>query len=97
MKENGKETIEAASIDQMCGLEKVTFIKMDIEGSEREALKGAERVILRDKPRLAICVYHKWEDLYEIPMMVKRMAPEYRLYLRHHSDTAMETVLYAVI
>lgn len=89
--------IQANSIDNICAEDKVTFIKMDIEGSELEALKGAATVIKRDKPRLAICVYHRPEDLYEIPFWIKETVPEYKLYLRHHSDGLCETVIYATL
>lgn len=94
--ENGTAELQVDSIDNLCAGEKVTFIKMDVEGSEAEALHGAEHVIRRDKPRLAICVYHKPEDLYEIPFLIREMVPEYKLYIRHHSFTPHETVLYAV-
>lgn len=90
-------TVDVDSIDNVCSGDKVTFIKMDIEGSELEALKGAENVIRRDKPRLAICIYHKPEDLYEIPFWVKETVPEYKLYIRHHSARESETVLYATL
>ena len=73
------------------------MIKMDIEGSELEALKGSKKVIQRDKPRLAICIYHKPEDMTEIPLYIKELVPEYKLYIRHHSNAGTETVLYAVM
>ena len=94
--EEGTLSLPVESIDDLCADEKVTFIKMDIEGSEIEALRGAERVIKRDKPRLAICIYHKPEHLYEIPFLVREMVPDYKLYIRHHSPGLVETVLYAV-
>jgi methyltransferase, FkbM family len=75
----------------------VTMIKMDIEGSELESLKGAKQTIQRDKPKLAICIYHKTEDLWEIPLYIKELVPEYRLYIRHHDLNHLETVLYAVM
>lgn len=93
--ENGKNVIPVKSIDNICAAERVTFIKMDIEGSEQEALRGAEKVIRRDKPRLAICIYHKPEDLIEIPMLIRQMVPDYKLYIRHHSHYYNETVVYA--
>ena len=76
---------------------RVTFIKMDIEGSELEALKGAQQTIQRDRPKLAICIYHKPEDMTDIPLYIKSLVPEYRLYVRHHSNRCSETVLYAVM
>ena len=52
--------------------------------------------IQRDKPKLAICIYHKPEDMTEIPLYIKSLVPEYKLYIRHHSNRYGETVLYAV-
>jgi FkbM family methyltransferase len=77
--------------------EKITFIKMDIEGSELDALKGAARVIVRDKPKLAICVYHKLRDYIDIPLFCRELVPEYKMYLRHYSNENAETVLYCVL
>ncbi|MCM1303087.1 MAG: FkbM family methyltransferase [Lachnospiraceae bacterium] len=70
---------------------------MDIEGAEMEALTGACKTIQKNRPKLAICIYHKYEDLYRIPMYVKSLVPEYRIYIRHYSDTPSETVMYAII
>lgn len=89
-------SIHAVALDSQVS-DKVTFIKMDIEGAELEALKGCREIIKRDKPRLAICIYHKKEDLTEIPMYIKELVPEYKLYVRHYSNDAGETVLYAVM
>jgi FkbM family methyltransferase len=77
--------------------EKVTFIKMDIEGSEVKALKGAEKIIKTHRPTLAICVYHKPEHLWEVPLYIKEIVPEYKIYIRHHTPLEYETVCYAVI
>lgn len=77
--------------------EQITMIKMDIEGAELEALKGAKETIQRDKPKLAVCIYHRPEDMVEIPLYIKQLVPDYKLYIRHHSNTAGETVLYAVM
>jgi len=73
-----------------------TFIKMDIEGAELEALKGAEHIIRKYKPKLAICVYHKPEDIYELPELLKKYRNDYRFYLRHYRNSLSETVLYAI-
>jgi FkbM family methyltransferase len=73
-----------------------TFIKMDIEGMEREALAGGERIIRSHAPTLAICVYHEPTDLWEIPKWVHERQPRYRFYLRHYSTNMSETVMFAV-
>ncbi len=96
--EEGAIRIPVMPIDEAVSAEEcVTMIKMDVEGSELESLKGARKTIQRDRPKLAICVYHKPEDMTEIPLYVKELVPEYRLYLRHHSNDGRETVLYAVM
>lgn len=89
------EQVRAVSLDSYIE-EAVSFIKLDVEGAELETLKGAKNILLRNKPKLAICIYHKKEDLYEIPYYLKRLVPEYKLYIRHYSNFAHETVLYAV-
>lgn len=76
---------------------KVTFIKMDIEGAELNALIGAKSIIQEHKPKLAICIYHKPSHLWEIPLYLKSILPEYKIYIRHHSSLEFETVCYAVL
>ncbi len=88
-------SIDTVSLDN-CILDEVTYIKLDIEGAELEALKGAKKIIQKYKPRLAVCIYHKKEDLIEIPQYLKELVPEYKFYVRHYSNTTWETVLYAV-
>jgi len=74
---------------------KPTFIKMDIEGAEKEALFGAKTIIKKYKPKLAICVYHKPEDIYEIPRIILSFRDDYKLYFRQYEEFA-DTVVYAV-
>ena len=83
-------------IDEIVGEDKVSFIKMDIEGAELKALEGAKETILKWYPRLAICIYHKYEDIYEIGDYILSLNPNYKLYIRHYSTCMWETVLYAV-
>ncbi len=92
----GLDTIEVVTLDSVIR-EKVTFIKMDIEGAELEALKGAKNLIQAYRPKLAICIYHKPEDLTEIPLYIKSLVPDYKLYVRHYSNNTGELVLYAVV
>lgn len=88
--------IAADALDNVLRDKRVTMIKMDIEGNELAALRGAESIIADSKPALAICVYHHPRDLWEIPLWIKTICPEHRLYLRHHSMTTYETVCYAI-
>lgn len=73
----------------------ITFIKMDIEGAELSALKGAKKTIQKCKPKLAICIYHNIKDLYEIPNYILSLNPEYKFVIRHYTSFLWETVLYA--
>lgn len=88
--------IEATSLDEAIGDKRVTFIKMDIEGSESEAIKGAAHIIRTQRPKLAICLYHRPEDIIELPALVLSLVPDYRLYMRHYTFHSGETILYAV-
>jgi len=74
--------------------EKITFIKMDIEGSEYAALHGAARIISACKPRLAISIYHSGEDYYRIPLYLKSLVSEYKFAVRHHNKNHCDTDLY---
>lgn len=94
---NGEDSVLVTSLDTFFeGKEPPTLIKMDIEGSELEALKGSEYLIRTYKPKLAICVYHKPEDMYVLPEIIKSYREDYKLYLRHYTDGIYETVMYAV-
>ena len=90
----GAVSIETDTIDNAAP--DATFIKLDIEGAELEALKGAAGTIQRNRPKLAICLYHKPGDLFEIPLYLKSLVPEYKFYLRQHQPVACELVLYAI-
>jgi FkbM family methyltransferase len=74
---------------------KVDFIKMDIEGSELSALKGAEKTLMRFRPKLAISLYHRLDDFRDIPQFIKSLDLGYEFYLGHYTIHAEETVLYA--
>jgi FkbM family methyltransferase len=96
IREDGNITINVTSIDQVLNGKEATFIKLDIQGAEIEALIGAKDTITKYRPKLAICVYHKSLDIVKIPIYLKSIVPQYKLYLRHYGDTALETVLYAI-
>ncbi len=89
-------SIPVRAIDDTPECKDATFIKMDVEGSELNALLGAKQTILRNKPKLAICIYHRHKDFVEIPDWIHKLVPDYKLYVRHHSFSINETVLYAI-
>lgn len=88
--------VKATTIDATVQEQVVSMIKLDIEGAELEALKGAKQTIIRDKPLLAISIYHKKEDIYTIPEYIMELDLGYHFYLRHYSFSDYDTVLYAV-
>ena len=94
--ERQEEIIDSIAIDDFAKGRRITYIKMDIEGAEAEALRGAARVIEEQKPRLAISIYHREKDIWEIPALILNYCPEYQFYLRHYSFSWYDTVLYAV-
>lgn len=96
---DGANTIETIKIDDALADYdgEITFIKMDIEGAELEALRGTKELIRKNKPRMAICIYHKPEDLYEIPGYLLSLVPEYRFKVRQYTSMNWETVLYAAV
>ena len=91
----GSTELKLTSIDNAVKGDAVTFIQLDIEGSELKALEGAKNTIIKNHPKLAICVYHKREDIFEIPGYILSLVPEYKFYLRHYDTNSWETVLYA--
>lgn len=90
-------TIQVDAIDNALNGRSASFIKMDVEGSEMNAIKGCEKTIRKYRPKMAVSAYHKREDLFDITLLLKEYVPDYKFYLRHYSDTLYETVLYAVI
>jgi FkbM family methyltransferase len=93
---SGNIKINTVALDEELTDQRVTFIKMDVEGAEMNILKGAEKTIRNQRPKLAICVYHKPEDIIAIPEFIINLSLNYKLYLRHHTINFCDTVLYAV-
>ena len=90
-------TIQAVALDDALQGFRPTYLKMDIEGAEYDAILGAKRIIKQDSPDLAISVYHIIDDYYRLPLLIKELSPNYRFYLRSHSSCTMETILYATM
>ncbi len=96
--QSGGERAVTVSIDDFVAqraLERVDFIKMDIEGGELPALLGAARTIKRFRPTLAISGYHKVEDMIVLPGLIRGLEPNYKLYLEHYTIHQEETVIFA--
>ncbi|TYK65593.1 FkbM family methyltransferase [Colwellia echini] len=94
-----QSSIVTLSIDDMVKtkeIEKIDFIKMDVEGAEVPALNGAYECIKKDKPKLAISVYHKKDDLITITSIIKKINPNYKLYFDYYTNTGAEAILYAI-
>ncbi len=91
------DSLSARSVDSLLDGEPVSFLKMDVEGYEREALWGAAKSIYQYQPKLSVSLYHRNQDIFELPLLVKKLNPDYQLYIRHRLYIpAWETNLYAV-
>jgi FkbM family methyltransferase len=91
----GEAIVPAVALDDVLAGFAPTFIKMDIEGSEYDALLGAREIIRRHRPGLAICVYHRAQHLWQIPLLIESWKLGYRFWLRIHARSGYELVLYA--
>jgi FkbM family methyltransferase len=94
---SGSHPVPLRSIDYLVNtkeIEKIDFIKLDVEGAEMESLRGARESILRFKPKLAVSLYHKPNDIFEIILYIKDKFPFYSCYVGHYSIHTEETVLY---
>lgn len=81
--EKGVE-IEAVCVDSLYSDKTVTYIKMDVEGAEKEAIEGAEITLKNQKPKLNIALYHRSEDIFSIPLQIAKINPDYKFHLRRH-------------
>lgn len=92
--------ITTTTIDQLVdegSIDRVDFIKMDIEGSELKALHGAVETIRKFRPKLAISIYHRPDDIFEIPIFINSLDVGYQLYIDHYTIHNEETILYAKV
>ncbi len=95
---NNLQKYKSVSIDDFVEeskIEKIDFIKLDIEGSELAALDGAKKTIEKYKPKLAIAAYHKYDDYYEIPKFINELNLGYKFYFASYTPAGTDTVIYA--
>ena len=88
------EAVRVVSLDSFFVDLPLSFIKLDVEGMEYDTLLGARQTIAQYRPKIAVCVYHKPDDLFRIYSLLRDINPDYMFKLRHHSSLLMETVLY---
>lgn len=88
--------VDCAPLDQILSAERPTYIKLDIEGAEMDALKGAAGLIRQHRPLMAVSVYHQQNHLWRIPLFLKTLSPGYQFFLRPHNEEGWDLVCYAV-
>jgi FkbM family methyltransferase len=88
--------VPCVRLDDALASERVSLIKMDIEGAELDALEGAQHIIRRDRPVLAICGYHRPDHLWQVLSRLKSLVPKSALHLRSHCADGLDTVCYSV-
>jgi FkbM family methyltransferase len=92
---HGTETVECVPLDS-AGVDRPTYVKIDVEGAEDDVLRGGAETLRRWKPTAAIATYHRPTDLFALPLALAANAPDYRFYLRSHGDAGIDLVCYAV-
>ncbi|WP_374944717.1 FkbM family methyltransferase [Sphingomonas sp.] len=94
--ENGDTVIQIVALDEVLPGISPNYVKLDIEGAERAALSGMRETLARARPAIAISIYHRPEDLWELPLLIHDRLPDHRLFIRQHGYNGFDTVLYAV-
>ena len=93
---DGELEVPVVTLDSHLNGDRVTFIKMNIEGAERGALMGARKAIKKWAPRLGVSAYHRPKDLWDIPLLIHEINPDFSIYLRQHDLGSVETVAYGL-
>jgi FkbM family methyltransferase len=96
LSDTGGIRVRVETLDRLLAGQSPTFLKLDIEGAEQAALEGAAELLGRTKPTVAVCVYHRPDDLWKIPQLLRRLLPGHRLFLRAHQVDGYELVAYAI-
>ena len=97
IQDSGDSIVQSVKLSDFLATTKVNYVKMDIEGAEYEALLGLEPILIRDKPHLAISVYHKPDDMFKIGLWINsKFGDSYRFYLRTYNFQSFDTILYCI-
>lgn len=90
------QKVVVESLDILFAGKKVDYIKMDIEGAEADAIRGAKTLIRENRPKLMISAYHKVSDLWEIPVIIKEICSDYKIYVGHAPGVSTEIEFYCI-
>lgn len=96
LSDEGDVVVGVTSIDLELDGAPATFIKLNIEGAELEALSGAKETLRRWKPKLCVSGYHKASHLWEVPLTIQKICPDYKIYLRQHDGGVIESTYYGL-
>jgi len=94
--DHGNIKIEASSIDKLFSNTHIDFVKLDIEGSEADALRGAKKLLEKCRPVITMALYHRPGDMWELPLLVNQLVNDYKFYIRQHDNNSFDVVFYAV-
>ena len=84
IRSDGEQTLAVTKIDTLYKKRRLTYLKADVEGAEEQMIKGGIDTLRRDKPKLNIALYHRSEDIFKLPLMIKKIQPEYNIFMRQH-------------
>lgn len=93
---NGRSQVPCVRLDDVLFRFPINYLKLDVEGAEADALRGAANIIRRRRPHLAVSIYHRPRDLFELPQLIDELSPGYRYHLRLHATAGIDSVLYAI-
>jgi FkbM family methyltransferase len=94
--DHGTVVVQAIALDQLLASQRVGFLKLDVEGAEKAALHGAKTILSRDRPVVTMSLYHRPEDIWELPEILREYCKNYSFYLRQHYFNSFDSVLYAI-
>ncbi len=94
--ESGSQRIIAVALDQILPVNKIDFLKLDIEGAEAAALRGSKALIKRSRPVIALSLYHLPKDPWELSIALNEICQDYRYFIRQHRFNTFDSVLYAI-
>jgi FkbM family methyltransferase len=94
--DHGDIKIEASSLDTLFPTQQIDFVKLDIEGSEADALRGGANLLKRCRPVISMAMYHRPGDMWELPLLVNQLVDDYKFYIRQHDNNSFEAVFYAI-